>query len=211
MAGPSQSGEASGGKGGSVSVTLGSAPTSGSLLMVGCVNDGNRTMTIDNSFTDATANGNSPNIQVETWYKISDGTEQTTTVTLVGGGAAAWMFFGEWTEVDYGDKAFQSAVNNTGNFSICTCGSDGDADTTLNIAFVGQEGSATFSSPSSGYQINDQGTGGPAYACFSNETGASSSTPTITSSASAKYVGCHLTFKDASSGQQILTLRANGY
>lgn len=205
------SGGSDGDKGGTVTVTLSSAPTSGNIIVFGAIwADGTSTLSATpNSMTSAGID-KFDSVSMEFFYKIANGTETAAfTATLSTGGVSLSAFAAEYN----GPDAFQSITGNSGTSTTPTGASNGDGDTTLNLLCVGlaRSSGGTFTSPSSGYSIDvQQAVGGVRIGLLSNLTGASSSTPSCTSASDTWYTQ-HATFEGpASSGQQILTLRHDG-
>ena len=195
------SGTGTGDKGGTVSVSLTSAPTSGNALVF-CAVWGNTSSTIStpNSMTSLGVNNFGGN-RIQMFHKIADGTESATfSSSLSPGGVTINAVAAEFSGID----TFGSGVSNSGTGTTPTGASNGSADTELNVFVVGVGTSVGgLSSPSSGYTENeDFGVGGLRIGLFSNLTGAASSTPSCTSSNDDWYTW-HLVFDVTPSGVAI--------
>lgn len=205
-----QSAITTGGKSGTVTVTLGSSVTSGNLVVVGVGWD-NSGVTVNSvkqggltSLTQLQA-GTVGTGGYAFYYLKTTSTLKTFDVNFSSGvGAEAWA--AEYS----GSVELQSFTDNSGTSTTPTASSDGDSDTTLNVClFVANTNRETYSSPTGGFTIERQANGSMTTALIDQPSGASSATPSATIGSSATWDVVHATFKDE--GQQILTLRQMGY
>ena len=193
------SGTGSGDKGGNVSISLTSAPTSGNALVFGAVwaNTSATLSATPNSMTSLGINSFGGS-RMEMFHKIADGTESATfSATLSTTGVTVIAFAAEYSGID----TFGGGVDNTGASATPTADSNGTADTELNIFAVGVDTSTgSLSSPTSGYtEDEDFGLGGVRIGLFSNLTGAASSSPSC-SSTNDDWFTWHLVFDVTPSG-----------
>lgn len=198
-----------GSKSTSIAITLGAAPTSGNILAMGVAESTGVTITsVTNGMISANAselNYNAGDL-MSLYYKECAGTESaTTTVTFSGSTAGAVMWLCEYN----GPALYQaSGSTKTGTGTTVTASTEGDADSTLNIVFsaVGTA-SGIYVTPSGGFAIQAQKTGGPTCAGLHHLSGSSGATPTVTCP-SGNWGAIHAVFKDTpAAGQEILTLR----
>lgn len=192
------SNSASGGKGGTISVSLSGAPTSGSVLVCGVVTQTQTNDSINNSMTDSgvgdVAIGGS-NCRV--WYKIATGTESATFTVTLSGGAASLIWAAEYSSA--GDTFTGAQDRSSSGTSIAMGGSLGSASSTLHVMFVGQDSTtADYSSPSTGFSIDLKDNGGPAFVAMHDLTAGTSRTPSITTDdGTGVWEAVHLAFETA--------------
>lgn len=194
-----QSSEASGGKGGTLDLSL-TSPTSGNLLVICACTDFMTLDSITDSFTQTDSESAGTSL-AKCWYKISDGTESTVTITF-GSGGAAWGWYGEFN----GPNAYQSSAFNSGTGTSATAGTDGDASTTMDVVFwfSNSPGGVFVSATPAGYTLDDNGSGGPSYGVSYDPDRGASNTPGITfTDASTAWGGIHMTFETAAAGPAI--------
>lgn len=195
------SGSSAGGKGGTLSVTLSAAPTSGNVLVAAITSESVTNDSINNSMTDSGAgdvtHGGS---NTRVWYKIATGSESATFTVTLSGGAAAVMWVAEYSSA--GDTLTGFQDRSSSGTSIAMGGALGGAGSTLHVMYAGQDsGTADFSSPSTGFTIIDKLNGGPAFGAMHDLTAGAARTPSITTTdGSASWQAVHLAFETAASG-----------
>lgn len=216
MASVVNSGSADFDKGGSATVTLGAAPTSGNILVCGAtLTSITDVSTITNSLIDTGAGKVTfgASAWVRLYYRECDGTEvAATTVTLAGGSVNGSIWVAEYDTVD---NFLADGGGTTGSGTALTGTNPASGTPDLNVVMYGIDGaSRTFSSPQSGWAIEAQGgTGDSSWGAIHQLSGHASEHGTVTLDTSDDWGGIHATFETASAGgMEIYTLRnALGY
>lgn len=205
-----QSAITSGGKSGTVTVSLGASVTSGNLVVVGVGWDNSGVTVNSVKQGGVTALTNLKSGTVGTGGYAFYYLKTTSTISSFDVNFSAGVGAEVWAAEYSGSVELQSFTDNSGTSTTPSASADGDSDTTLNVClFVANSNRESYSSPSSGYTIEQQLNGSMTTGLIDNPSGASSSAPSASIGASVAWDVVHATFKDE--GQQILALRQMGY
>lgn len=198
------SGSTSGGKGGTISVTLSSAPTAGNVLVAGVCTEKETNDSINNSMTDSGAGDVSHGIcNTRVWYRFATGAESATFTVTLSAGAASMFWVAEYSNAGDTLTGFQDRAS-TGSPMVLG-GPLGGATSKLHVAFVGEDSSsADYSSPSTGFSILDKLNGGPAFAVMHDLTAGAARTPELsTDDGALGWQFVHLAFEEAAASTPV--------
>jgi len=218
------------GKGKTITCTLGAAPSSGNLLVFAFGIAANTTDPSSvlggsgKSYTSGIALTFDTNSRCQIWVRRSDGTEDAAQVAtwvpnIVGvgfclefddGGGSGWETSANVVK--------DTASNDSSGTSMTVPTVGGTADSILHVAGFFQRNNSFYSSPTNSYTLqgsNNQGsdlTGGYTWKAYSSPPSTDEGTG-LTSSQSSNYGSIHVELAriTVAGGQEILTLRAEGY